>query len=201
MEAAGHVTFGCLNNIAKVTPRSIELWSRVISATPGSRMIVLAPNGVRVHDRLRAMFAGQGITVDRIEFVARQSVQKYFEMYNRIDVALDPVPFNGHTTTCDAAWMGVPTVGLAGNCFAYRYGGAVMRHLGLSALVTDDEDEYVNVATKLAGNRGELTSLRMALRLSMKSSAIMNGKRLATNLEAAYRGMWQAWIGGGRRVR
>ena len=200
-DAVGHITFGCLNNLAKVTPRCVALWCRVLAEVPGARLLLLAPDARRVRDRLHAMFASHGINADRVELVGRQSVERYFETYNRIDLALDPVPFNGHTTTCDAAWMGVPTVSLAGDCYAYRYGGSVMRHLGLSSLVTDNEDEYVAVAVKLANNRPELTSLRMALRLSMQSSAMMNGKRIATNLEAAYRGMWQAWIGGRRNKR
>lgn len=199
--ANGYITFGCLNNIAKVTPRCIELWSRVLHATENSRMILLSATGQRVHNRLRSQFAKHNIDPNRVEFVPRQSVQDYFDTYNQIDIALDPIPFNGHTTSCDAAYMGLPTISLAGNCYAHRYGSSVMRHLGLSALVTDTEAEYTQVATRLATNRAELISLRMALRMSMSTSTLMDGKRMAQTMEAAYRGMWKAWLRGERAGR
>jgi len=193
-ERAGFITFGCQNNLAKVTPRTLALWCRVLAAVPDSRMILLAPNCREADERIRAVFTSAGISSDRLELVRRATPREYLDRYNRIDIALDPVPFNGHTTTCDAAWMGCPTIMLAGPIFPYRYGGSVLLNIGLRDLIAASEDEYVRLAAALAADRSRLVAIRSTLRETMRGSPITDGPRFTRNLESAYRQMWKACI-------
>lgn len=189
----GYVTFGCQNNLAKVTPRTIDLWSTVMRAVPDSRLILLVPGSRQVEDRLHAAFSMHGVAAERVEFVRRASPREYLERYNRIDVALDPVPFNGHTTTCDAAWMGCPTVTRAGSIYAYRYGGSVLRNVGLGDLVAESDEAYVQAAIALALDVQRTSRVRAGLREAMGRSIITDGTRFTRNLEAAFRQMWRHW--------
>ena len=189
----GHVTFGCLNNLAKVTPRTLDVWSRILAAVADARLVLLAPRSDSVHERLRREFSRRNVSGDRIEFVGRSAMQQYLDRYNQIDIALDPIPFNGHTTTCDAAWMGVPTVCLAGEAYAYRYGGSVMRQCGLAELVVEDEGAYVAAAIGLARDLSRLSEIRASLRERIAGSVIMDGAGFVRGLEAAYRAMWRRW--------
>ena len=190
---AGYITFGCLNAVSKVTPRAVALWARVLLAVPGSRMHVLSTRCAATDYRLLSEFSAAGIFVDRLVLLQRSSPAAYFRRYNAIDIALDPVPFNGHTTTCDAAWMGVPTVTLSGKIYAHRYGGSALRNLNLPDLVTGSENAYVVAAVGLASDLDRLTQLRSSLRFTMQQSLITNGPAFTRNLEAAYRDMWQRW--------
>jgi protein O-GlcNAc transferase len=189
--AAGLITFGCQNNLAKVTPRTIALWSRVLNAVPDSKLILLAPNSREVDDRILSAFTPAGISQNRIELVRRASPRDYLDRYNRIDIALDPVPFNGHTTTCDAAWMGCPTIILAGTIYPYRFGGTILRNIGLSDLIANDENDYVRLTGELAQNQQRLLRIRSSLRDEMRRSPITDGPGFTRKLELAYRQMWK----------
>jgi protein O-GlcNAc transferase len=190
---AGHVTFGCLNAVNKISVRAVGLWSQVMRATAGSRMMVLTTRCEATNRRLLENFAAHGITADRVELLQRTSAEGYYRRYNSIDLALDPVPFNGHTTTCDAAWMGCPTVTLSGQIYAHRFGGSVMRNLGLADLVTESEQAYVAAAVGLAGDLNRLGKMRSNLRFDMQRSPLTDGPGFTRNLEQAYRQMWQRW--------
>jgi protein O-GlcNAc transferase len=190
---AGHVTFGCLNAICKATPRAVALWAKVMSAVPDSKMILSSTRLEETNQRILDGFAAGGISADRIQLVQRCSPQDYMRRYNTIDIALDPIPFNGHTTTCDAAWMGCPTVSLSGQIYAHRYGGSVLRNLNLPELATESEEAYIAAATGLATNLNRLADLRTKLRFEMQKSVITDGPRFTKNLEAAYREMWRSW--------
>ncbi len=189
--ATNHVTFGCQNNLAKVTGETIALWSRILTGVPGSRFILLIPGSRQVQARVLAEFEAENVPANRIEFVHRAPPREYLDRYNRIDIALDPVPFNGHTTTCDAAWMGCPTITLAGEIFAHRYGSSVLHHLGLGDLIASNTEQYVQIATTLANDLDRLIRLRSTLRERMRQSPITNAKQFTANLEQAYRRMWQ----------
>jgi protein O-GlcNAc transferase len=194
-DSNGFVTFGCQNNLAKVTPRTIALWSAILRAVPDSRFALLAPASREVDDRVLSAFESHGVERRRIELVRRATPAEYLQRYNRIDIALDPVPFNGHTTTCDAAWMGCPTVSLSGEIYAHRYGGSVLRNVGLHDLVANNDEAYVTIATSLAADVQRLSGIRFGLRDSMSSSIITDGARFTRNLERAYRQIWREWCG------
>ncbi|MGE5622574.1 MAG: hypothetical protein ACM3WS_05415 [Bacillota bacterium] len=115
-------------------------------------------------------------------------------LYNAIDIALDPFPFNGHTTSLDTLWMGVPLVTLAGNHFTSRMGLTVLLNAGLPELVARTEQEYVNVAAGLALDPARLQAIRSGLRERLTSSPLMDARRFTGELEQAYRGMWRNWF-------
>lgn len=194
--SAGHITFGCLNKLVKVTDETIALWCRILGAVPGSRLMLLSPAD---NPKLLQRFAERGIAADRIELIGRRSRHDYLELFNRIDIALDPFPYNGDTTTCDGFWMGVPLVTLAGQAFVSCRGVSHLGNVGLSELVAASQDEYVDIATALACDLPRLADLRSGLRGRMAGSPLMDYARYTANLEAAYRQMWRAWCGAERR--
>jgi predicted O-linked N-acetylglucosamine transferase (SPINDLY family) len=118
---------------------------------------------------------------------------EYFGSYQRIDVALDPFPYGGGTTTCDALWMGVPVVSLAGQTAVGRGGVSILSNVGLPELIAQTPEHYVQVAAKLAQDLPRLSQLRATLRERMQASPLMNAPRFARNVEAAYRTMWRRW--------
>ncbi len=127
-----------------------------------------------------------------VEFII-QPVTEYFDVYQRIDVALDPFPYGGGTTTCDALWMGVPVVSLAGQTAVGRGGLSILTNIGLPDLAARDPEQYVQVAAELAQDLPRLAGLRATLRERMRSSPLMDAPRFARNVEAAYREMWRQW--------
>jgi predicted O-linked N-acetylglucosamine transferase (SPINDLY family) len=188
----GHVSFGSLNNFCKVSPAALAVWSRLLQAVPGSRLLLHAHAG-RHRDRVRRLLAEQGISAERLAFVGLLPTAEYFGVYQRIDVALDPFPYGGGTTICDALWMGVPVVSLAGQMAVGRGGVSILSNVGLPELVAQDSEQYVRIAVELAQDLPRLSQLRTSLRDRMQKSPLMDAPRFARNVEAAYREMWQRW--------
>ncbi len=186
-ERAGHVTFGCFNNFCKVNQPLLELWSRVLDAVPGSRMVLLAPPGSRRQWVARTLG-------ERVDFVSRDSRRNYLRFYNRIDLGLDTLPYNGHTTSIDSLWMGVPVVTLLGRTVVGRAGFSQLSNVGLSELAATTADQFVELAAKLAADLPKLTELRRTLRERTRSSPLMDGERFARDIESAYRQMWLTFL-------
>jgi predicted O-linked N-acetylglucosamine transferase (SPINDLY family) len=138
-------------------------------------------------------FSQNGIDPARIEFVARQPRPGYLKTYHRIDVGLDAFPYNGHTTSLDAYWMGVPVVTLVGPSPVARAGWCQLSNLGLPELAAKTEQQFVEIAVELATNLPRLRKLRQTLRQRMIESPLMNAPRFARGMEAAYRRMWSDW--------
>ena len=188
------ITFGCLNNFCKLNEATLRLWARVMNATASSRLLLLAPEGTpRLH--ILETLAQSHISSDRVQFTARQSRRNYLKHYHRIDIALDTLPYNGHTTTLDALWMGVPTVTQVGNTAVGRGGWSLLSNLHLTDLAAHTEDEFVQKAAALAADTYRLIELRLTLRDALAESALCDAPRFARNLEAAYCAMWQTWSG------
>jgi len=190
--SAGAVTFGSLNNLAKLHEGVLSLWARVLAAVKGSRLLMLCPEG-SARERIRAFFASRGIAAERVELAGFQPRWDYLSLYQRIDIGLDPFPCNGMTTTCDALWMGAPVLTLPGEMPVSRASLSLLSSVGLGELAASSEEDYVRLATKLAGNLPHLAELRATLRPRMQSSPLMNAPRFAQNVEAAYRKMWEDW--------
>lgn len=187
--STGKITFGCLNNFCKVTDETLTLWAQVLRSIPESRLLLLAPEGAtraRVKNKL-------GVMSDRIEFVAYQPRSEYLKLYHRIDLGLDTFPYNGHTTTLDALWMGVPVISLQGSTAVSRAGLSLMTNLGLPEFVTANASDYIQRAKQFAGNPGLLAELRTSLRGRMEQSPLMDAAHFAHGLENAYREVWQKW--------
>jgi len=186
------VTFGCLNNFCKVNDAVLSLWAGVLNAVPGSRLLLLAPHGAsrrRVLDRL----GKDGVAPDRVEFVPKLPRSDYLRAYQRIDIALDTFPYNGHTTSIDAFWMGVPVITLSGKTAVGRAGASQLNNLGLPELIAQSREQFMQIAAKLAKDLPRLTELRRMLRERMQASPLMDGPRMARDLEAIYRRIWRDW--------
>ena len=153
-----------------------------------------------MRERVGRRFATHGIGPERLILVERKPEHQY-ALYHRIDIALDPFPCNGGTTSFDALWMGVPLVTLAGKTFVSRMGVSFLSNLGLEYLIAGDEVEYVEIGKRLAGDVESLDRLRLGLRERMEASPLMDADRFVRNLEAAYRDMWRHWCGGSSQER
>ncbi|MBM3546514.1 MAG: tetratricopeptide repeat protein [Alphaproteobacteria bacterium] len=195
--ATGRITFGSFNNPAKVTPSVVALWAQVLHAVPGSRLLMKYLNrfaSPEVSQLIRSRFAAHGIAPDRIELRAgRLPRMAQLALLNEIDIALDPFPFNGCTTTFEALWMGVPVVTLAGRRFLGRMSANFLRHLGLGDLVAADSDEYVARAVALAGDVDFRGRLRRELRDRLLASPLCDSEGHARALLRAYRSLWRDW--------
>jgi protein O-GlcNAc transferase len=189
---AGHVTFGSLNNFCKLSPAALDAWIGLLKAIPGSRLLLHARDG-RHRERVRSLVAEAGLSAERLGFVGLQPLAEYFRTYHRIDVALDPFPYGGGTTTCDALWMGVPVVSLAGEMAVGRGGLSILSNLGLADLAALDLQQYAQIAIDLAQDLPRLGNLRATLRGRLQDSPLMDATRFTQNVEAAYRLMWQRW--------
>jgi predicted O-linked N-acetylglucosamine transferase (SPINDLY family) len=183
------ITFGSLNNFAKVNDKVLSLWGRLLSTVAQSRLMLRCPAGSS-RQRVLATMSNHGVEKRRIQFVGDQSREDYLKSYGRIDIALDPFPYNGHTTSLDALWMGVPVVSLAGQFPWSRAGLCQLSNLGLSHLCATSTDEYLEIARRLAEDELELRKLHISLRRRMEKSPLMDAPAFARHVEAAYRTMW-----------
>ena len=193
---AGPVTFGAFNAVHKINDRVIAAWCDVLRAVPGSRLLLKA-NGLDDGDTRRYLaesFDAHGMAGDRVTFLPRTGrYLDHLATYGRCDLALDTFPYNGTTTTCEALWMGVPVVTLAGDRHAARVGLSILTQLGLTELAADTADGYVRAAAGLVADRPRLDALRTSLRERMRASRLMDAPAHAAVVEAAYRQMWRDW--------
>jgi predicted O-linked N-acetylglucosamine transferase (SPINDLY family) len=187
----GHVTFGSFNNIAKLTHQVIHLWALILLAVPYSRLVLKWKTFERsaVQKRYLAMFASHGIDPGRIEFRGASTHFLALADYNDIDIALDPFPFNGGLTSCEAMWMGVPVVTLLGTTPIGRQTASFLNAIGLPELIGCNEEHYVEIASVLAGDINHLARLREGLREKMELSPLCDGNGFTRSIENAYRTM------------
>jgi predicted O-linked N-acetylglucosamine transferase (SPINDLY family) len=188
----GRPTFGCLNDFSKVGAATLTIWCRLLGRVPESRLLLHAPHG-SPRQRARDLLAREGIDPERVSFVGRVPLRDYLELHHQIDVALDPFPFGGGRTTCDALWMGVPVVSLVGRTAVGRGGASILSNVGLPELLARSPEEYVRIAADLTRDAVRLNELRLGLRERMRRSPLMDEPRFARNIESAYRAMWRTW--------
>ncbi|MGE5468979.1 MAG: tetratricopeptide repeat protein [Ignavibacteria bacterium] len=198
----GRPTFGCFNNLSKINDGVVRCWSRVLQEIPQSRLFLkskqLADPGMR--ESVRARFRACGIEPDRLLLEGPSSRAEYLRAYQRVDLALDPFPFPGGTTTVEALWMGVPVLGRCGDRFIARAGESILRTAGLDEWIATDEADYVAKAVRLASDRAGLAQLRSTLRDTLAASPLCDATRFARNLEQAFRGMWATGAANGTTV-
>jgi predicted O-linked N-acetylglucosamine transferase (SPINDLY family) len=193
--ATGRITFGSFNAMPKISERVIELWARILRQIPHSRLVL---KNRSLHDpdnqrSLREMFACRGIAEDRLVLLSTvASLSAHLERYSEIDVALDPFPYHGTTTTCEALWMGVPVVTLAGNTHRSRVGVSLLSNVGLQDLIANTPQQYEQLAIELARDIPRLTRIRSELRARMRGSPLTDSERFIRNLEAQYARMISA---------
>jgi protein O-GlcNAc transferase len=186
----GYVTFGSFNTLPKIGPQVIAVWARILKELPTARLVMLTVPEGSTRTRLAQAFAEHGIGPERLELIARLPSWQFMEAHQQVDIALDPFPYNGTTTTCQTLWMGVPLIALAGGTHVSRVGVSMLSNLGLQRLIARDHQQYVSLAVSLAQNREELAALRAGLRGRMQASPLTDGARLTGFLEAAYVKMW-----------
>lgn len=191
---AGHVTFGCFNNLAKISDSTLALWARVLAAVPGSKLL-LKGRGLgdpaasqRYLDRL----AATSLPVDRVEFLERTAkTEDHLALYERVDISLDTFPYHGTTTTCEALWLGVPVVTLMGDRHVARVSGSLLTAIGRPEWVAQNPDDYVRIATQLAADPVALATIRAGLREQVRQSPLGDHAGQSARFAAALRQCWQ----------
>ncbi|NNM00330.1 MAG: tetratricopeptide repeat protein [Gammaproteobacteria bacterium] len=190
----GTITFGSFNNIRKITPRVIALWSRILAAVPDSRLVIKSRRATDTitASNLRRMFQSGGIEPLRIELrPATDTREEHLAAYNDIDIALDTFPYSGTTTTCEALWMGVPVVTLLGHAHAQRVSASILTSIGHTELITDASRGYVDAAVSLARDSARLADYRAGLRSTLERSVLCQPDRYTRQLETLLQSLWQ----------
>ncbi|MDR3474353.1 MAG: tetratricopeptide repeat protein [Devosia sp.] len=192
----GLVTFGSANNLNKLSDRTVRCWADVLKQVPHSRLLLrtAALGEAEMAERTRRRFAAHDVGADRL--VLQAAVTDYgahLARYQDVDIALDPFPYAGGTTTIEALWMGVPVLTLRGDRYAAHMGESIMHNMGMQEWIASDTAEYVRRAAAVAADIDTLATLRGGLRQRLLASPLMDAPRFARNLEAAFRGMWQNW--------
>jgi len=194
------ITFGCLNNPAKLNNGVIALWARILAAVPDSRLVLKYGRWFEAADirsRIATIFAASGVAAARLDFLGGQdSRADHLAHYNRIDIALDPYPFAGSTATFEALWMGVPVITFAGSTMMSRWSASILTAIRLDALVADSAEAYVATAVEVAQNKRLLQALRMELRERVRQSPLCDGRLRARQIERVYRALWRRWCAG-----
>jgi protein O-GlcNAc transferase len=191
--ANGYVTFGCLNHSGKVTAASLEMWGGLLQRVPTAHLAILAADAGGGDDPRVRELVGRGIAAGRMHLLGRCPYRQYLELHLGLDVALDPTPYSGGITTCDALWMGVPVVTLAGRTSVGRGGVSLLSNLGLGELIAGGPEEYLDIAAGLAADPQRLARLRRELHPRMEASPIMDAQSYTRDLESAYGQMWRNW--------
>ena len=192
----GYITFGCFNNIMKYSPGVIETWSSILQRVPDARLLLKDSSfgDPGVVQLFQQQFKDLGGEIDRIEFRGKSSHRDMLLEYGDLDIVLDPFPFNGGLTTCEALWMGVPVVTVTGATPASRQGLTFLSLLGLTDLIAHDRSSYIDVVVNLAGNVVRLESLRKTLRYTMAASPLCDGVRFSRNMEKAFEDIWEEYL-------
>jgi predicted O-linked N-acetylglucosamine transferase (SPINDLY family) len=191
----GVITFGSLHKLDKLNAGVLDLWCRLLQETPGSRLLLCrntlhGPTAAYWHEQ----FTRRGAAAERVLCESVEPVDmRHLEAYNRIDVALDVFPWSGHTTACEALWMGVPVVTLLGERYAGRMTASVLTSLGLDEWVAAGEDDYVRIARQLAADEARRQELRTEMRSRLLNSPLSDGVGFTRGLEGVYRRLWQRW--------
>jgi predicted O-linked N-acetylglucosamine transferase (SPINDLY family) len=194
--AGGPVTFGCFNNLTKVTDSTLAMWARLLEAVPDSQLMLkgrgLGDDDVR--ERYFARFAACGLPSGRVVLLERTAgTEEHIAQYHQVDIALDTFPYHGTTTTCEALWMGVPVVTLLGDRHVARVSASLLTAVGHPEWIASTPDDYVRIAAGLAADIGALAGIRAGLRDDMRRSPLLDHAGQSARFAAALRGCWREW--------
>jgi len=189
----GYVTFGSFHGAMKLAPGVRRRWAEILARVPGSRFVAIGVPSGRAQD---ALVRDLGVPRERVTLVPYVSLQDYMQWYDAVDVILDPAPYSGATTTCDALFMGVPVITAPGARTASRSAASILSASGLAEFICDGGEDYVRRAVALAGRPERIADLRRSLRSRLQASPVMDAAGFTRDLEAAYRRMWERWCSG-----
>jgi len=192
----GHITFGCFNNLTKLNDDVIALWAKVLLAVPNSRLLLKASqlDSAMVRQKTQSRFNAQGVSSDKLILQGPSTRDDYLQAYGQIDIALDPFPFTGGTTSAEGLWMGVPVLTLAGDSMVARQGVSLLMNAGLPDWVADTPGDYVAKAVAHTCDLATLTTLRSGLRERVIRSPLFDAEQFATHLGTALRDMWRGHV-------
>ncbi len=193
----GHITFGSFNHVAKLNDGVLELWGELLRRLPHAHLQLMALPDEETAQRIRAALEKQGIAAERMRTLPRLARAQYWQTLGEIDIALDPFPYTGGATSCDALWMGLPVVTLAGSFGFARTAATVLVNAGLAELVAQDAEQYLAIAQRLALDLPALAHLRSGMRARLARSPLLDGTGFVAALEGAYREAWRAAPGDG----
>lgn len=195
VSTCGYITFGCFNNLNKINENVITVWSQLLNRLPNARLVLKCKTlrDIKIREIYHGLFANQGIAANRIELRGPSPHVDMLEEYADIDIALEPFPYSGGTTTVEALYMGVPVITLAGSAFVGRLSASILTSIGLDELVTDNVDEYIERIIDLASQPAKLAQLRFSMRDRISKSPLGDADLFTRNLETAFRDMWQQW--------
>ena len=193
------VTFGCFNNLTKLNAEVVALWSKILGAVGDPRLVLKCKQQEddAMRRRVCDMFRTQGIAPQRLDLRGHSAHPDLLAQYNDIDIALDPFPFAGMTTTCEALWMGVPVITLAGSNRVGRVGVSLLSAVGLQEFIAETPDAYMEIAARLAADRPRMAELKSSIRPRMAASELCDTEAMARAVEDAYRTVWRAWCAAG----
>ena len=191
----GHVTFGAFTTNLRFNRPLLKVWAEILKLIPNSRLLLGFHSGgdEATQDRYLSQFAEYGVSRERIEISGWKSHTEYIKQYNDVDIVFDTFPENGGTTTCEALWMGVPVISLAGQHQNSRIGLSILSHIGMESFAVETPSEYIAKAVAIAHDPENLMEIRASMRSRMTNSSFCNAKRLAHDVETAYRRMWRRW--------
>jgi predicted O-linked N-acetylglucosamine transferase (SPINDLY family) len=189
----GYITFGCFNRPSKISRAAIALWSKLLIALPNAKLLLGAMPQAGSDDGILQNFLGYGITQDRLILRTRSDLHNYQCLHHAVDICLDTMPSSGVTTTLYAAWMGVPTLCIAGNNITSRGAMAIMSHLKCAQFVGMDAEDFIKKGLLIAQDLHQLAEVRNSLRQEFLNSPISQPKKHADNLQNAFLQMWQTW--------
>lgn len=191
----GYITFGSCNNLGKLTDEVLKIWGKILVRIPDAKLLIEGkglekPESAKNYkDRCQK----QGIPTDRLELVPLDTSNQYLT-YHRIDIALDPFPLTGGTTTFDLLWMGVPLVSMEGNSFKSRLSTGILTYLGRTEWLAQSEERYIQIAQELASDHNKLNQIRQGLRHEVESSPLMSEANFRHHFSEAMRAFWLQWL-------
>ncbi|MDP1596850.1 MAG: tetratricopeptide repeat protein [Methylotenera sp.] len=189
----GFITFGCFNRVEKITPAVIGLWSKLLNEIPHSKLLLGSMPQDGSYDAIINTFAEHSVSIDRLIIYNRNSMADYLKLHHQVDICLDTFPSNGVTTTCHAAWMGVPTLCVEGKSLMSRGAMAIMLHLNLSDFVVQSHDGFVSQGVYWSQHMQQLSKVRSSLRKQFNTSALNQASIISYHLVLAFRQMWERW--------
>jgi predicted O-linked N-acetylglucosamine transferase (SPINDLY family) len=197
----GFITYACFNALSKVGLHVVSVWSEILRRDPTARLVMKNAtfDDQASHEFYARQFESLGVRRERVDLVGGSPHRELLEYYSEVDIALDPFPYNGATTSCEALAMGVPVVSLCGNRFISRVGSSILHNAGLDDLVTASEADYVEKALALGQNHALLAEMRATMRARLAGSTLGDTVGFTRRLESAYRDIWRRWCGAQKR--